>query len=229
MKNTTPLHLYEEIMLLCLRDEEGTISAGYPDQLLAGAIIAELVLEAHITVDDTRRQLVNVKNHRKTGDTIIDECLAKMKAAKRRASLQTWITRFAGIKELRHRVARQLCDRKILAASEDKVLFLFKRRIYPEINPGPEKEIIERMHRAIFGSDRNVDPRTTVLISIAYSSELLNQTFGRKTLKPQKKRLKQIANGDLAGKATKQVIDACQAAVIVACVIPTVVVTTASG
>ncbi|MDF7825548.1 GPP34 family phosphoprotein [Pontiellaceae bacterium B12227] len=221
-----PLLLYEEIMLLALRDEKGTMSAQYPEQMVAGAILAELLLDRRISVADNRKQLVDVQNHTLTGDPIIDQSLKLIASAKRRASLKTWVTRLAGMKGLRHSVARQLCHRGILRADEDTVLFIFKRRIYPELNPVPEKEIINRLHTAIFTDSNQLDPRTIVLVSLAGGSELLNQTFGRREIKSRKKRIEHIVNGELTGKATKEVIAACQAAIMVAVIMPAMMVST---
>jgi len=226
MAKDRPLFLYEEVMLLALRDEQGTIATGFVEQLVAGAILADLLLESQISIDDTKKQLVNLENDKTTGDPVIDECLEKMAAVKRRASLSTWVYRLAGIKKLKHKVAQQLCERGILRADEDKILFLFNRRIYPEINPTPEKKIIERMREAIFTDQNQLDARTVVLVSLANGSDLLRQTFGRKELKPRKKRIEKITNGDLTGKATGEVIAACQTALIVAAIMPAMISST---
>ncbi len=45
----------------------------------------------------------------------------------------------------------------------------------------------------------------------------------RKEVRARKKRIQQIINGEIVGKATKEVIEACQAAVIAAAIIPAVV------
>ncbi len=140
--------------------------------------------------------------------------------------MQTWVSRLAGTKNLRHKVARQLCDRGILRADEDKVLFIFTRQVYPEIDPLPEKQIVDRLRTAIFTDHDQLDPRTVVLISLANGADLLNQTFGRKEVRSRKKRIEQIVNGELTGKATKNVIAACQAAVMVAAIMPVIMATT---
>ncbi len=220
MDKGKPLFMYEEIMLLTLRDEEGTIATGYSEYLIAGAILAELLFDRHISVGDTWKQLVDVQSKKPTGDPIIDECLKRIAAGKRRGSLETWVSRLAGTKNLRHKVARQLCDRGILRADEDKVLLIFTKRVYPEIDPLPEKRIIDQLKTAIF-TDRNpLDPRTVVLISLANGGDLLNQIFGRKDVKARKKRVEQIVNGELAGKATKEMIAACETAMMVTAIMP---------
>jgi hypothetical protein len=223
MTKRKQLNLYEEIMLLALRDEEGTIATGYSEHVVAGAILAELLLDQQISIEDTRKQLVDLQNTKPTGDPIIDECLERIVTSKRRRSLQTWISRLAGTKDLRHKVARRLCDRGILRADLDKVLFVFTRQVYPEIDPLPEKKIVERLRTAIFTDRDEVDPRTVMLISLANGAELLNKTFGRKEVRGRRKRIEQIVNGELTGKATKQVIAACQTALMVAAIMPAMI------
>ena len=143
-----------------------------------------------------------------------------MRNAKRRAKVEDWVYRIANTKDIKHITAGQLCRRGILKADEDKVLLVFTRKIYPEINPEPERRIIERLRSAIFSDVYGVEPRTVILISIAQSADLLRMIFDKKKLKKRKKRIEQVVNGDAAGEATKEAIEAMQAAVVVACIMP---------
>ncbi|MDT8300059.1 MAG: GPP34 family phosphoprotein [Sedimentisphaerales bacterium] len=224
MTNQTSLFLHEEVMLLALRDEEGTIASGTMYQYAIGAaILAELLLNQRIALDESnKKKLANLISPMPLGKPLIDQYLEKIGNAKRRASLQTWVSRFAGVKNLKHRIARQLCDRGILRASEDKILLLFTRKIYPEINPEPEKKLIERLRHAIFTDSREVDARTVVLVSLADSTGLLKVVFDKKELKSRKARIKEISNGEITGKAAKEAIEAMQAAVMVACIMPAI-------
>jgi len=224
------LFLYEEVMLLALRDEEGTIASGTMYQYAIGAaILAELLLSERLAVEQTgKKKLVNLVSSMPLGDPLIDECLEKINRAKRRSVLQTWVSRFSGVKNLKHRVAQQLCDRGILKASEDKILLIFTRKIYPEINPGPERELIERLRLAIFTDVGDISSRTVVLVSLANSTGLLRVVFDKKKLKSRKARIKQIVNGEITGKAATEAIQAMQAAVMVACIMPVMVATTVS-
>ncbi|MBA7712135.1 hypothetical protein ES703_121105 [subsurface metagenome] len=220
----TNLFLHEEIMLLALRDEEGTIASGTMYQYAIGAaVLSELLLNKRIAVGESRRKkLVNLVSSQPLGEPLIDQCLEKISNAKRRASLQTWVSRFAGVKNLKHRVAQQLCERGILRASEDKILLLFTRKIYPEVNPEPERKLIERLRQAIFTDSRDIDPRTVVLVSLANSTGLLKVVFDKKKLKGRKARIKEIIDGEITGKAAKEAIEAMQAAVMVACIVPAI-------
>ena len=221
------LFLHEEIMLLALRDEEGTVVGGtHYTYALGGAILAELLLQERVKVDDSRRKkLLTVKSARRIGDPLLDECLEKVKSAKRRASLQTWVGRFAGIKQLRHRVALALCERGILRADEATVLLIFKRKVYPEVDPKPERELIERLRQAVFTYTNELDPHTVVLAALAHGSGILKVVFDKKKLKGRKKRLEQLTKGHVAGKATREAIEAMQAAVVAAMVATTVATT----
>ena len=155
----------------------------------------------------------------------MDECLEKIAAASKPKALDAWITKFAGLKQLKHRVAQRLVDRDVLREDEGRVLLVFSRKIYPESDPRPERELTERLRRAMFGYDTEVDPRTVVLLSLANSAGLLRQAFDRKELKRCKARIEQVVNGEATGQAAKQAIEAMQAAVVVTAIIPAVITT----
>jgi Golgi phosphoprotein 3 len=228
MTKQSSLFLYEEVMLLALRDEEGTIASGTMYQYAIGAaILAELLLNKRISVEEaSKKKLVNLISSTPLGDPLIDQCLEKIGNSKRRATLQTWVSRFSGIKNLKHRAAQQLCDRGILRATEESILLLFTRKVYPEINPVPEQKLIERLKKAIFSDSRDIDPRTVVLVSLANSTGLLNIVFDKKNLKGRKARIKEISNGEITGKAATEAIQALQAAIMVTCIMPAVMTTT---
>ncbi len=223
-RRQTQLYLHEEIMLLALRDEEGTVEFGSMyGYALGGAILAELLLAGRISVDEGKRKLVNLVSDEPIGEPIIDEFLQRIARAKRRAVLQNWVNSFTSLKNLHHRIAHGLCERGILRADEDKILLIFRRKIYPEINPQPERKLIERLRKAIFGDSQRIDPRTVVLLSLANGANLLSIPFDKRELQKQKKRIERLGNGEMMGKATKGAVEAAQAAVMVACIVPVIV------
>ena len=207
------LALHEELVLLCLHDRKGTIISATSRFGVAGALVAELLLQELISVDmSRRRKLIDANNSRWLNEPILNECLQKIRTAKRRARLSTWVSRFADLSKLEHRIAEQLCRRGILRADEGKLLLIFKQNIYPEIDPGPERAVIERLREAIFTDTNNISPRTAILASLANASALLHPIFGRKELKPRKRRLKQLATGQLVGQGAEDAVNAAQAA-----------------
>jgi Golgi phosphoprotein 3 len=231
MRRGVSLHLHEEIMLLALRDREGTVFSGAMYGFaIGGAVLAELLLEKRIDVEAVKkRKYARLLSPTPVGDPLIDECLSRIAEAKRRAQLHNWVSKLAGTKNLKHRVAEQLARRGILRVDEDKVLWILTRRIYPEVDPQPEREIIERLRRAIFGESREIDPRTVILLSLAQAADLLKSVFDRKDLRSRKARIEQIVNGEMTGKATREAIEAVQAAIMVACVIPAIAASSSAG
>jgi hypothetical protein len=127
-----------------------------------------------------------------------------------------WVSRFARVKKLKHKVAKQLCRKGILRSDEDKLFLVFSRKVYPEINPEPERQILDRLRDAIFTETEQVEPRTAVLLSLARTTGVLKANFDKKKLKTRKDRIERIINGEVTGKATKEAIDAMKAAAMVA-------------
>ncbi|MBD5780369.1 GPP34 family phosphoprotein [Pelagicoccus sp. NFK12] len=217
------LHLYQEITLLALRDDKGTVAIDHLAQVLAGALAAELVLKNKISLSNDKKKFVDLQDASPTGDLLLDECLDKLSNAKRRAKLETWVSRFASIKRIHHKAAQSLCQLGILRQDTGKLLLIFNRTIYPEVDPKPESQIVERLEQAIFSSKTDLSPQDTLLVSLANASGLLSRIFGRKRIKPERKRIKQIVEGEAVGKATQQVIEAIQIAIIVTAVIVPVI------
>jgi len=123
MTERNPLSLPEELMLLALRDEEGTIEMGSMYQYaIGGAVLAELLMRDRLHLDTSRKKTVHLVNAKLLGDPLLDDCLSKVQDSRKQLAAQTWVTKFAGVKNLKHRLAMRLCDRGILKADEDKVL-----------------------------------------------------------------------------------------------------------
>ncbi len=218
-----PLWLHEELILLALHDEKGTIASasGMYQYALGGAILAELLLAGRIEVEDSKKKLVHLVDPEPVGDTLIDECLGKIGHAKKPTTPQGWVMSFAGIKNLKHRVAEGLCARDILQGQQDTVLFVFSRKTYPELNPEPERELVDRLDQAIFTECEDLDARTVVLISLAHSTGLLNAVFGRKELAARKARIEQLISGEIVGEAAKGAVEAVQTALFISTIATT--------
>jgi len=219
--------LYEEIALLAFHEEKGTVRSGvmFP-QAVSASLLADLLLDGRLIIDDGRRKLVSAAGSSRTGDPLLDEALRRIRTAKRRASLKTWVTRLAGTKRLKARVAEQLCRRGILRADQRSLLLVFSRTVYPEVLAGPERRLVARLRKAIFADGRQLDPRTVVLVSLADGTGLLKAVFGRRAMKDRKARIRQIAAGEVVGKAAREAVEAMQAAVAVAVIIPAITTAT---
>ena len=209
------LRLHEELVLLALRDESGTPERRTTmlNYSLAGALLCELVLEGCITIDEGKKPLVSVATVKPMADEVLSESLGLVVKAKRRRRAANWVSRFASIRHMRHRIAEGLCGKGILKKSEASVLLIFKRKTYPTVDSRPERQLIERMRQAITSEDR-LDPRTQVLVALANATKMLPIHFDKAILKRRKHHLQQIAEGNATAAATRQAMQAAQAAII---------------
>jgi len=224
VENAEKLYLHEEVLLIALKDYEGTVASGSTFMYaVGGAILSELLMSGRIEVDQkTKRKLIKVVDSTPTGDPCLDDCLQRIDQAGAQYNMQGWLSKFAFTKRLKDVVAASLVRRGILKADEDRVLLLFKRKIYPEINPAPERAIIERMRNAIFSDVGKVEAHTILLISLARSANLLPMVFDKRDLKKRKERIEQIVDQEPAGKAATQAIQAAVAAAAMIAVMPVV-------
>ncbi len=202
-------------MLLALRDEKGTIEskADMYQYALGGALLSELLLAGCVRLGEDKKKRIELVQPKAFSDPVLDECLNLIAAAKRRRTAADWVSRFASLKKLKERVAQGLCRRGILKESEDKVLLIFTRKIYPTIDPRPEKRLIEQLRKAIFTETARLDPQTAVLLSLAHGTGMLPIHFDKKKLKSRKRHIEQITKSEAVGAATREAVEAVQAAV----------------
>lgn len=220
------LRLYEEVTLLALSDDKGTFASNPAFSCaLAGALTAELLLEGRITVEETKKKIVRFVGGTPLGDPLLDEGLARIAAAKRDASLSTWVGRLAGIRKLPHRAALGLCRKGILREETSKVLLVFDRALYPTADPRPERAIRERLRRALLSDTSDVDARTVTLLALARGGSLLSSVLDKREMKERKKRIESLVAGEGVGASVKEATDAMNAALAAVFVATTLAVT----
>jgi Golgi phosphoprotein 3 len=214
MSKRNNLALHEEILLLALKNEKGTIAIeSHCNLAMGGAILAELLLLGRLKVQRQKnKQFAIVSSTKPTGNELLDECLGRIVESKKRQQLKTWVSRFSKIKQLKRRTAVQLCRKGVLRESEDRVLFIFKRKIFPELDPRPERDLVEQLRRAIFTETSRVEPRTAMLVALAFHGDLLKNAFAKKMLKSRKKRIQSLTSGEVVGDATKEAVRAVEGA-----------------
>lgn len=208
------LRLHEEILLLALKDEEGKTYSGtsWP-YAVGGAVLAELLLEGRLRLDERdRKKYVTVVNGTPFGEPVFDQVLEKMATAKKSADMTTWLGRVAGMKDLKHQIAEQLALRGVLQIETHKVMLIFSQRVYPELDPRAELEIMHRVEHAVFSDDSDLDPRTAILVSLAHVSGILVPVFGKKRVAERKERLDRITEDRPSAEAARAAIEATQAA-----------------
>ena len=197
------LHLHEQLLLLVLRDRKGTVDyrAGFYNLAMGGAILAELALAEVIRIEESKKAFVEAAPV--TGrprDEIMAEALDRVRNSKKRRRASAWVSTFGNLKRLRHRTAVGLCRRGILRTKESQIFLVFRRKLYPTIDPGPERALIARLREAVTG-DGEIEAGLGVILSLAHATGSLRIHFERKELKARKARLKAITKGEVFGSA----------------------------
>ena len=226
---TDKLFLHQQLLLLAIRDGEGTFHTGMYRYAVGGAMVSELLIQQRIVANDDKKQIVAIVDDSSTGDEILDELLGLIAGAKKNRGMQHWVSKAALLPKLQHRLAQQLCHLGILQQDEKKVLWLFTQQIYPELDGTVEDGIRARMAKVMFDEQANPDARTAVLIALGLHAGLLRFNFAKDELSQHRVRIKNIANGDvLATGATQATIQAVQAAAVMATILPAMTAATVS-
>lgn len=212
--NDAELFLHEQVMLLALRDETGTMEAEakWYRHALGGAILAELILRERIRINDAAERRIEIVEKLPMEEPVLDEALAIAAQGDLERKSEDLVELFAGLRELKHKVAGALCSRGILSDSRETIFLLFTRKVYPEIDHGPEERVISALRSAIFSEKKEVDARTSILLSLASASGLLKVHFDEGDLVKRAPRIQEIATGSLLRGATRAAIEAMEAA-----------------
>lgn len=240
MNDRPDLWLHEEVLLLALKDDKGTPHSAQYSFALGGAMLAELLLQERLILEEKPRKkplkkgkkpsyLVAVDNPKPLADPVLDECLHRIVTSKKLRSPQEWVTRFAQLKDGKRRIAVGLCRKGILREKEDRILVLFRRTAYPTLDGTPERRVVDRVRDAVAGDSRDLDARTAVLVALANGTGLLKPVLGKDVVKSRKERIKEIGEGDIVGEATKAAVAAAQAAVVAATTAATSAAVVAGG
>ncbi len=225
MRPPSPLCLYEEILLLALDDDKGTLNSSLYNNAMGGAILAELVMDGAVRLADDKHKKISSRPNAEPRDAILAESYRLVCDSRKERPATHWVMKFAATKDLYHRTARQLVSRGLLTEETGTVLKFFKRQVFPEADGKPEQELIKRLEAAIFTGTPRVDQRTVIIITLAQATGLLARVIDKKRLKTRKDRLEKLTNGQLVGQATKEAVAAIQSAILVATIIPAVTAT----
>jgi hypothetical protein len=204
------LRIHEEFLLLCRNEDGKVIGNSHHSYATATAILAELLLHNRIVLEPGRwKTIVRVTDSRLIGDPLIDEALERIRMAKRPAALNTWIGRIAGTRKLIPRLTERLWLSGLIRREERPFLLWFRRTLFPAAHPAVRQRLNERL-RVVIQGDAAVDPRTAVLLACTYGNGLLHHVLERSQLKPRKKRIKAVIEGQ---QITRELAKALQASV----------------
>ena len=210
------LNLAEELLLLAMNEEKGTVLLRAQTALpygVAGALLIEL-FEAGLLRLEGKKLVAPPSGYAR--DELLEEVLAKVRSSKRVHALKSWVLRMgrSGGK-IKKKLLARLVEKRILQREEHRLLWFFPTQHYPEADSRPEYEIRRRMRSAILRSGP-LDQRTAALISLAYACDLIGLLFEKGERREAKKKAKEISKTQPVGSAVADVVSAIRAAVIMA-------------
>jgi hypothetical protein len=220
----------EDLLLLLLDDEKGTVAASDEVQpLLGGALLLELAMAERIEVAERTSRwstaTVAVVEGATPDDPLLVDALAQVAEKPRRA--QDLVNRIG--KGTKERLLHRLADRGLVERREGKVLGLFPHTTWPATDARHEQEVRARLRDALVVG-LTPDERTSALVALLAAIDHAHKVVDRGDVPARdvKRRAKEIAEGAWAADAVKDAVAAAQAAVAAA-VTASVAATTASG
>jgi len=226
MTTDPKLFLHQEVTLLALSEEKGTVETGsWFSYVAAGAVLAELLRNDRVRIQSQdeakargswfdRKPKLLVIDRQPLGDELTDEWLERIRRSTKPREVAHWLSAIANSKRLKERIADGLVELGILERMEDKVLWVFNRVRFPEVASAPETEIRQRLETAIFEDDPQVDVGTVILLSLVKGGEFLPHLFDKKKLKTRKRHIDRLIKGEQLGAATAEMIEAIQVMII---------------
>lgn len=207
--------LVVEQLFLLLRRDDGRAESAFAlnDYGLTAAVLADLLLAGHITLDERKDPRVGVAAPGVVGHPVLDAALERLRAkdGKRLSSLV-----LDGRLNPRDRVAESLAAAGVIGIEPKRALGLVPAR-YPARDPWPEQALRERLRAVLAGAGAQPDEAAllSILKGLSLAGRVLKEergTLGRRQLS---RRIDEVASEDVVGKALARAIEAVSAAVVV--------------
>jgi hypothetical protein len=214
MRARPELRLHEEMLVLALDDEKGTIRASNYKYGVCAGLLGELILEGRaelVAGPKPSKDRIMPANPKLLSDPLLDEVLRKIHESKKRRSPKDWVARLAQMGGLRKRVATGLVRRGILRERNARILLLFPWTFYPLLDPAPKRRLVERIRTAVEG-DGEVDERTAIAVAVASATGILKPVLGNPLLRERKERISRITEEQVLAAAAKKAVEEAAAA-----------------
>ncbi|MBD2777871.1 GOLPH3/VPS74 family protein [Iningainema tapete] len=206
-------YIAQELMLLAVHDEKGSIVSSATQSLpygLIGAVLLELVLQGKLISEDGKLFVVNATT---TGDEFFDDCLNEILTARRNRDARFWVTHLVRkFRGFQYAVLSNLVELGVLKQEKHRVLGLFSVQRYTMINPRAKHVIVDRVRSSVLNKTK-LDSRTVSLISLIKACNLTNYLFAPEERKQARQRIAEIVSGELVGNAVSETVASVQAAV----------------
>ncbi|MGW5398462.1 GOLPH3/VPS74 family protein [Streptomyces sp. NPDC003952] len=217
--------LAEEIMLLSLDDESGSVKQrAVVGWAVAGALLLELVLAERVRVSGKYLELADAPP---TGEELLDgrvELLRAWVGGRDGRRVTEWLTKDQA--KAVAPVVERLVGRGVVVEERRKALGVFPVRRYPEADGTAERALRERLAAAV-AEGAEPDERTASLIAVIHAAGLHGLAFPGIPRKEITARTAAIADGQWAAGSIRTAIRDMQMAMAAVAVATTTAAATA--
>jgi golgi phosphoprotein 3 len=198
------LTLPEQLMLIALKDEKGTVlftAMGILPFSIVGAILIELYFAKKIDYEDNKITIIDPSP---SGNAFFDEILKIIVDSGKRKDTKYWLLKITDkIKNIKEKTLQHLVRSNVLKEETYKVLSLITKTKYPTINPEPEIELRSRIKKFILRHE-NPDERNIALLSLVQVTRLLEDIFMKEEIREAKERINELVERTHMGDAIRE-------------------------
>jgi golgi phosphoprotein 3 len=213
MTTQSDLALHEQLLLLALHDEKGTMHTWLFAYAAAAAILVELIDRGKLGIEHVKAHaILNATDTSPTGLALLDDVLKQVANVPRPLPVESWITSIAASAGLQDRIADALCQRGILARSEGRVLWVFSRKTYPTADSAPEKALVAALQSELTGT-APLTAHGSVLLALGHETSILAHVFDAAQLTTHRDRINDAMKLAALAPAQQDVVRAAVAAI----------------
>ncbi len=211
---SSPISLVEEMLLLLLDEETGTLPPVPQLTLhfvLAGGVLMELAIENRIDCGIDNLEVISPEP---LDNPILDPYHARICQEPQHQDVKYWINTVADDgAAIIDRGFKRLVERGILGESEKRFLWVMKSRTYPMIDGTVEREVKLRIMNILY-SDEIPDQRDVVIFCLMDACDMFRTLLGPLELNRMQTRITQVSKLDLIGQQTTKLIREIQVALV---------------
>jgi Golgi phosphoprotein 3 len=202
------LTLYEELFLVAFHEDKGKLIPATMENLpvgLAGAILADLVLNGRLRVDENHRLVL--QDASPTGDEILDAALEKIQSSERPRKVSYWVNQLnEKPKKLFEQLEQHLEVKGVLQRDESNFISMPSQNEVDGQNASARYWLKRRL-RGLALTDQEADLRGLALLNLVQSCNFIDLIFTRDERKIARRRIYELLVGTALSNGQAQAIE----------------------
>jgi Golgi phosphoprotein 3 len=202
------LTLFEELFLLAFHEDKGKLIPATTENLpvgLAGAILAELVLNGRLGVEENHR--LEVQDATPTQDEILDATLEKIQSSERSRKVSYWVNQLnEKPKKLFEQLEERLEAQGILARDESNLISMPSQDEL-DGHKASARYWLKRRLRGMVLTDQELELRGLALLNLVQACEFIDLVFTKDERKTARRRIYELLVGTALSNGQAQAIE----------------------